>query len=55
MILQITYLYQYLCNFLKILEKIFHNRMMSFIEEKHIMYEHQYEFTKKYVNVTCNI
>ena len=27
--------------FSKILEKIFHNRMMSFIEEKNILYESQ--------------
>ena len=44
-----------LSQFSKILEKIFHNRMMSFIEEKNILYESQYGFRKKYVNVTCNI
>ena len=32
--------------FSKILEKIFHNRMMSFIEEKNILYESQYGFRK---------
>ena len=31
-----------LSQFSKILEKIFHNRMMSFIEEKNILYESQY-------------
>ena len=35
-----------LSEFSKILEKIFHNRMMSFIEEKNIMYESQYGFRK---------
>ena len=44
-----------LSQFSKILEKVFHNRMMSFIEEKNILHESQYGFRKKYVNVTCNI
>ena len=35
-----------LSQFSKILEKIFHNRMMSFIEEKNILYESQYGFRK---------
>ncbi len=33
-----------LSEFSKILEKIFHNRMMSFIEEKNIMYESLFGF-----------
>ena len=36
----------FLSQFSKILEKIFHNRMMSFIEEKNILYEIQYGFRK---------
>ena len=35
-----------LSQFSKILENIFHNRMMSFIEEKNILYESQYGFRK---------
>ena len=35
-----------LSQFSKILETIFHNRMMSFIEEKNILYESQYGFRK---------
>ena len=35
-----------LSQFSKIFEKIFHNRMMSFIEEKNILYESQYGFRK---------
>ena len=35
-----------LSQFSKILEKIFHNRMMSFIEEKNILYESQYGLRK---------
>ena len=35
-----------LSQFSKILEKIFHNRMMSFIEENNILYESQYGFRK---------
>ena len=35
-----------LSQFSKILEKIFHNRMMAFIEEKNILYESQYGFRK---------
>ena len=35
-----------LSQFCKIPEKIFHNRMMLFIEEKHILYESQYGFRK---------
>ena len=35
-----------LSQFSKILEKIFHNRMMSFIEKKNILYESQYAFRK---------
>ena len=35
-----------LSQFSKILEKIFHKRMMSFIEEKNILYESQYGFRK---------
>ena len=35
-----------LSQFSKILEKIFHNRMMYFIEEKNILYESQYGFRK---------
>ena len=31
---------------LKKLEKIFHNRMMYFIEEKNILHERQYGFRK---------
>ena len=43
-----------LSQFSKILEKIFHNRMMSFIEEKNILYESQYGFRNN-VNVSCTI
>ena len=32
--------------FSKILEKIFHNRLMSFIEEKNTLYKSQYGFRK---------
>ena len=48
MILQITDLesISLLSQFSKILEKIFHNRMMSFIQEKNIRYESQYGFRK---------
>ena len=35
-----------LSQFSKIFKKIFHNRMMSFIEEKTILYESQYGFRK---------
>ena len=35
-----------LSQFSKILGNIFHNRMMSFIEEKNILYESQYRFRK---------
>ena len=35
-----------LSQFSKILEKIFYNRMMSFIEGKNILYESQYGFRK---------
>ena len=44
-----------LSQFSIVVEKIFDNRLMSFIEEKTILYEIQYGFRKKYVNVTCNI
>ena len=35
-----------LSQFSKILEKIFHNRMMSFIDDKQILYKSQYGFRK---------
>ena len=35
-----------LSQFSKMLEKIFHKRMMSFIEEKNILYESQYGFRR---------
>ena len=45
-----------LSQFSKILEKIFHNRMMSFIEEKNIRYETQYGFIKNIsTSHACNI
>ena len=35
-----------LSQFSKIIEKIFHNRMMSFIDDKQILYKSQYGFRK---------
>ena len=43
-----------LSQFSKILEKIFHNRMMSFIDDKQILYKSQYGFRKKHVYITSN-
>ena len=45
MILLITGLYLYY-QFKKILEKIFHNKMMSFIDDKQILCKSQYGFRK---------
>ena len=54
-----------LSQFSKILQKIFHNRVMSFVEEKNILYESQYRFRKHMStllailelveNITCSI
>ena len=48
---QIIGLYLSYRNFQFFLEKVFHKRLMSFLDKKNILYKSQYGFRKKYVYI----